>query len=94
MAEDLELLDADVRVISPSNTSERLNWNENSKKYDVNVSDILQTLVTHDARLNVLEGKEDGSIEFNTSSDLNQAIPKYGFSIMHGFGYVHGVQRN
>ena len=42
----------------------------------------------------MLEGKEDGSIKFDSSSDLNRAIPKYGFRIMHGFGYVRGVPRN
>ena len=38
---------------------ERLEYNAQTKKYDVNVSDILQTLTAHDKRLNALEGKED-----------------------------------
>ena len=84
----------DVKVVAPMNMGERLEWDAQEKKYNVNVSDILQTLTAHDKRLNALEGKEDGSIKFDSSSDLNQAIPKYGFSIMHGFGYVRGVPRN
>ena len=84
----------DVKVVAPANMGERLDWDAQTKKYNVNVSDILQTLTAHDKRLNALEGKEDGSIKFDSSSDLNQAIPKYGFSIMHGFGYVRGVPRN
>lgn len=83
-----------VKVVAPANMGERLEYNAQTKKYDVNVSDILQTLTAHDKRLNALEGKENGSIKFDSSSDLNQAIPKYGFSIMHGFGYVRGVPRN
>ena len=85
---------ADVKVVAPMNMGERLDWDAQNKKYNVNVSDILQTLTAHGNRLNALEGKEDGSIGFNSSSDLNKAIPRYGFSIMHGFGYVRGVPCN
>ena len=47
-----------VLTVSNSNMGERLVFNAQTKQYDVNVSDILQTLTAHDERLNILEGKK------------------------------------
>lgn len=96
----------DVVTAAPMNMGTRLEWDDESKKYNVNVDDLINRIVALEAKTNYdpteIFVREDGkvglkgnqSLEFTEQWDLQKGVPQRGFSIFHGFGFVRGVPRN
>lgn len=96
----------DVKVVAPANMGERLDWDAQNKKYNVNVSDLIKRIEALEAKTNFdpseFYTRDDGkvalsankSLEFTDQWDLQKGVPQRGFSVFHGNGFIKGVPRD